>query len=133
MGILENREATVRIRDKEYKVRELSLAQKNKLLGTVGESIRSILNSAFFRKTESGGFTINFIDEVTLAELNIDKIILTSVDATPELLRMAIPGFTDWEDLPESESREALIKAVEVQDFMGYITTFFSAGATIFR
>lgn len=133
MSILDNRGATVNIQGKQYNVRELSLVQKNKLLGTVSGVIRSIANNAFFKKSDDGGIAFSFIDEVSLAELDFDKIILSSIDATPELLRMAIPDFSDWDNLPESESREALIKAVEVQDFKGYIANFFSLGKTLIR
>ena len=118
---------------KEYVVKELSLAQKNKLLGVVGGFIRDIAGNAFFRKDDTGGLHFNFADEVSLAELNIDRIILTSIDATPELLRLSIPDFKDWDNLPESASREALNKAIEVQDFKGYIANFISAATNLIR
>ena len=133
MAILDNNDNSVIIRGTEYKVRELSLAQKNKLLGTVGGFLRKIFNNAFFRKNEASGISFSFIDEVSLADLDFDKIILSSIEAAPELLRMAIPDFTDWDNLPESASREALLKALEVQDFKGYLSNFISAGAAIIR
>ena len=133
MPLLDDNVATVSILGNEYKVRELSLAEKNKLLGTAGELIHKLANNAFFKKTEAGGRDFSFIDEVTLADLNFDKIILSSIEATPELLRLAIPDFSDWDNLPESASREALLKAVEVQDFMGYISNFFLLGANLIR
>ena len=123
----------VSILGKEYVVKELSLAQKNKLLGVVGEFIRDIAGNAFFKKDDTGGLHFNFADEVSLAELNFDRIILSSIDATPELLRLSIPDFKDWDNLPESASREALLKAVEVQDFKGYITNFISAATNLIR
>ena len=124
---------TVNIEGKDYNLRELSLAEKNKLLGTIGEFIRNITNNIFFKKNDEGGFSVNFIDEISLAELNVDKIILSTLDILPELLKLAIPDFKDWENLPESESRSVLQKAVEVQDFKGYITNFFSLATTIIR
>ena len=123
----------VDIQGKQYKVRELSLSQKIKLLSDVGEYIRDILNHAFFRKNENGGLSFSFDDEISLADLNIDKIILCSVEAVPELLRLAVPDFKGWDNLPESESREALIKLIEVQDFKGFVANFFSAGTSLFR
>ena len=123
----------VNILGKEYAVKELSLAQKNKLLGVVGEFIRDIAGNAFFRRDDTGELHFNFVDEVSLAELNIDRIILTSIDATPELLRLSIPDFKDWDNLPESASREALNKAIEVQDFKGYIGNFISAATNLIR
>lgn len=124
---------TINIEGKDYNVRELSLAEKNKLLGGIGEFIRNIARNAFFKKSDDGGISFNFIDEISLADLNIDKIILSTLDILPELLKLAIPDFTDWENLPESESRSVLHKAVEVQDFKGYITNFFSLATAVIR
>ena len=124
---------TINIEGKDYNVRELSLAEKNKLLGGIGEFIRNIARNAFFKKNDDGGISFNFIDEISLADLNIDKIILSTLDILPALLKMAIPDFTDWENLPESESRSVLQKVVEVQDFKGYITNFFSLATVIIR
>ena len=128
-----HKNVVVKILGKEYAIRELSLAQKNKLLGTVGGFIRDIAANAFFRKDDTGGLHFNFADEVSLAELNIDKIILSSIEATPELLRLSIPDFKDWDNLPESASREALLTSIQTQDFKGYIENFISAGGAIFR
>ena len=123
----------VSILDKDYEVKELTFAQKNKLLKNLEGFFSSLAGHAFFRKNENGNLSFSFIDEVSLADLNIDKIFLGSIDVMSELLRMSIPDFTDWDNLPESASRPALIKAVEVQDFKGYITNFFSLGATVIR
>ena len=124
---------TINIEGKDYNVRELSFAEKNKLLGGIGEFIRKIARNAFFKKNDDGGISFNFIDEISLADLNIDKIILSTLDILPALLKMAIPDFTEWENLPESESRSVLQKVVEVQDFKGYITNFFSLATVIIR
>lgn len=131
-GILREK-VTVKISGKEYEVKELTLSQKNKLLMQAGDMLRSLAGNAFFKKNEVGGISFTFIDEVSFADLNIDKIFLSSVEAMPELLRLAIPDFQDWENLPESASREALVKAVEVQDFKGYLSNFFSLGTAIIR
>ena len=123
----------VTILGKEYPVRELSLAQKNKLLGGIGEIIRSIAKPAFFKKDGNGGFSFGFDDDVGLDSLNVDSLILSSINALPELLALAIPDFTDWDNLPESESREALKIAVQVQDLKGYFSNFFSLFMSITR
>ena len=122
---------TVNIEGKDYSLRELSLAEKNKLIGGLGEIIRNISRNAFFRKNDDGGISFNFVDEISLAELNIDKIILSAVNILPELFKLAVPDFKDWDALPESESRSILLKAVEIQDFKGYIANFFSLGKTV--
>ena len=124
---------SVDIRGKQYGVRELSLSQKIRLLSDVGEFIRDILNHVFLRKNESGGISFAFDDEISLADLNFDKIILGSIQTVPELLRLAVPDFKDWDNLPESESREVLLKVIEVQDFKGFVANFFSAGKSLFR
>lgn len=124
---------TVNIEGKDYNLRELSLSEKNKLIGGLGEFIKDLAKNAFFKKSDDGGISFNFIDEISLAELNIDKIILGAIDILPELLKLAVPDFKDWDNLPESESRAILIKAVEVQDFKGFIANFFSLGTAIFR
>ena len=124
---------TVNIQGKDYAVKELTLVQKNKLLANVGELIRNIAAHSFFIKDDNKALRFDYDDEISLADLNIDKIILSSIDATPELLRLAIPDFNDWDNLPESASREALRKAVEVQDFKGYIANFISAATNLIR
>ena len=124
---------TVNIEGKDYNLRELSLSEKNKLIGGLGDFIKDLAKNAFFKKNDDGGITFNFIDEISLAELNIDNIILGAIDILPELLKLAVPDFKDWDNLPESESRAVLIKAIEVQDFKGFIANFFSLGMAIFR
>lgn len=124
---------TVNIEGKDYNLRELSLSEKNKLIGGLGDFIKDLARNAFFKKSDDGGISFNFIDEISLAELNIDKIIFGAVNILPELLKLAVPDFKDWDNLPESESRAVLIKAVEVQDFKGFIANFFSLGTAIIR
>ena len=50
-----------------------------------------------------------------------------------ELLKLAVPDFNDWDNLPESESRALLLKVIELQDFKGFIINFFSLGTAIIR
>ena len=126
-------EVKVKILGKEYKVHELSLAQKIKIVGSIGDFIKDIAKNAFFKKKDDGSIVFNFIDEVSFADLNIDKIIISSIEALPELLKLSIPDFKDWDNLPESQSREAIIKVLEVNDFKGFITNFFSLGKLIIR
>lgn len=122
---------TVNIEGNEYRLRELSLAEKNKLLGGLGEFVRNIARNAFFKKNDEGGISFNFVDEVSVADLNIDKIILSAVNILPELLKLAVPDFQEWDSLPESESRDILRSVIDIQDFKGYIANFFSLGKMI--
>ena len=124
----------VTILGKDYPVRELSLAQKNKLLGGIGDTLQSVLKHAFFKKDRSGkGNFFSFDDEVGLDTLNIDSLIISSVNALPDLLALAVPDFKNWDNLPESESREALKVALDVQDLKGYFANFFSLFNSLFR
>ena len=124
---------TVNIDGKDYNLRELSLSEKNKLIGGLRESIKKVTQNIFFKKKEDGGLTIDYVDEISFAELDFDKIILGAIELLPELLKLAVPDFKDWDNLPESESRAVLIKAIEVQDFKGFIANFFSLGTAIIR
>ena len=124
---------TVNIEGRDYNMRELSLAEKINIIGGLGDFIKDIARNAFFRKNDDGGISFNFIDEISLAELNIDKIILSAVNILPELLKLSVPDFNDWDNLPESETRSILLKVVEAQDFKGFIANFFSLGTTIIR
>lgn len=123
----------INIQGNEYQLRELSLAEKINLIGGIGDSIRDIAKNAFFKKNDNGGISFTFTDEISLAELNIDKIILRAVNILPELLKLSVPDFNEWDNLPESETRSVLLKAVETQDFKGFISNFFSVGTAIFR
>ena len=75
----------VKISGEEYQIKELSLAQKIKIIGGIAEFIRDIAKNAFFKKSDNGSLTFNFIDEISLAELNVDKIIMNTLDVLPEL------------------------------------------------
>ena len=123
----------VSIQGKEYTLRELSLAEKINIIGGIGESIKKITQNIFFKKNDDGGLKIDFVDEISFAEIDIDKIILGAVNILPELLKLSVPDFNDWENLPESESRAVLLKAIELQDFKGFIINFFSLGTAIIR
>ncbi len=117
---------SVNIMGSEYPVRELSLAQKIKVLNPVGEFLRDIAKNAFFRKDDKGSISFNFIDEISLAELNLDKIIMCCAGALPEILAMSVPDFKDWDTLPETDTREVLKSVMKVNDFKGFITNFIS-------
>lgn len=101
----------VTIRGKEYKVREMSLAEKIKTLGPVAESIAKNVD---FKAANEG------MDEF---EANI-KMFLCIGEVLPEILSMCVPDFKDWDDLSESETREPLRTVIEVNDFVGFIRNF---------
>lgn len=133
MDKLVREKVCVNIQGKEYQLRELSLSEKIKLLGGIGDFIKDITKNAFFKKNDKGAISFNLIDEISLADLNVDKIILSAVNILPELLKLAVPDFTDWDNLPESESRAVLLKVVEIQDFKGFIVNFISLATTAIR
>jgi len=133
MNEFAEKDVKVKILGTEYKVKELSLAKKIKIVGGISEFIRDIAKNAFFKKNDKGNIFFNFIDEVSLADLNIDKIILNTLDILPELLALSIPDFKDWDNLPESETREALGKVLEVNDFKGFVINFIVSATKIIR
>ena len=133
MDKLVRERVVVSIQGKEYTLRELSLAEKINIIGGIGESIKKITQNIFFKKNDDGGLKIDFVDEISFAEIDIDKIILGAVNILPELLKLSVPDFNDWDNLPESESRAVLLKAIELQDFKGFIINFFSLGTAIIR
>ena len=126
-------EVKVKILGKEYSVKELSLSQKIKIIGGISEFIRDIAKNAFFKKADDGKITFNFIDEISLAELNIDKIILNTLEILPELLALSILDFKDWDNVPESQTREALSKVLEVNDIKGFVINFISLASMAIR
>ena len=128
-----SRDSSVTIQGKEYKVRELSLAQKIKVVGFLGNLVKDLTRNAFFRKDENGNIHFDWNDEVSLAELNVDKIILSSLETLPELLKLSIPDFTDWDNLPESQTREILPVVMTVNDVKGFVINFFSLATAIIR
>ena len=133
MEKLSREKVVVSIQGKEYTLRELSLAEKINIIGGIGESIKKITQNIFFKKNDDGGLKIDFVDEISFAEIDIDKIILGAVNILPELLKLSVPDFNDWDNLPESEARAVLLKAIELQDFKGFIINFFSLGTAIIR
>lgn len=91
------------------------------------------LNMFSSKKNNNSGISLDCDDEVALDALNVDALIMSSVNSLPELLALAVPDFHDWDNLPESESREALNIAVQVQDLKGYFLSFFSVFKAVFR
>lgn len=133
MNELLQKNSSVTIQDKEYKLRELSLAEKIRILGVVGDFVKDITKHAFFKMNADKGKKLFFDDEIGLDQLNIDKIILTSIQALPEILALSVPDFKDWDNLPESQSRDVLIKVLEINDFSGFILNFMHLATAIIR
>lgn len=113
----------VTILGKEYRLRELSLAEKIRILGPIAEII---LKSVAIKRPAGGGFELDIPEKFSLSELNVDQMLMTSADALPEILKLSVPDFTDWDNLPESEGREPLLKVMEANDFMGFLLNFIS-------
>lgn len=124
---------TVEILGNEYKIHELTLAEKIKLLAPIEDTLRDIAKNTFFKKTDNKSILFDFNDEVSLADLNIDKILVYFIQQLPEILKLSVPDFNDWENLAESQSREAVKKILQVNDFKGFIANFISLGTAIFQ
>lgn len=124
---------TVNILGNEYKIHELTLAEKIKLLAPIENTLREIAKCTFFKKTESKRLLFDWNDEISLADLNVDKILTYFIQQLPEILKLSVPDFTDWENLPELQSREAVKIILQVNDFKGFIANFISLGTAIIQ
>ena len=124
---------TVKIRGQEYVLRELSLAEKIRVVGPIGEFINEIVSHVFIRKDGSGGIKVEIPDTLSVAELKVDKALMSSANALPEILAMSVPDFKDWDNLSESETREPLTAVMEVNDFAGFVVNFISLAGKAIR
>ena len=124
---------SVYIKNKEYKLHELSLAQKIKVIEPVADFIKELAHNVFLKKDSKGGIKVDIPEEISLAELNIDKILMGSINILPEILKLSVPQFKDWDSLSETETREPLAKALEINDFTGFITNFISLAGRAIR
>ena len=124
---------TVKIRGQEYVLRELSLAEKIRVVGPIGEFINEMVSHVFIRKDGSGGIKVEIPDTISVAELKVDKALMSSANALPEILAMSVPDFKDWDNLSESETREPLTAVMEVNDFAGFVVNFISLAGKAIR
>ena len=124
---------TVKIRGKEYALRELSLAEKIRVVGPIGEFINEMVSHVFIRKDGSGGIKVEIPDTISVAELKVDKALMSSANALPEILALSVPDFKDWDNLSESETREPLTAVMEVNDFAGFVVNFISLAGKAIR
>ena len=124
---------TVKIRGQEYVLRELSLAEKIRVVGPIGEFINEMVSHVFIRKDGSGGIKVEIPDTLSVAELKVDKALMSSANALPEILAMSVPDFKDWDNLSESETREPLTAVMEVNDFAGFVVNFISLAGKAIR
>lgn len=114
---------SVTIRGHEYKLREMSLAEKIRVLGPIAEII---LKNIAIKRPDGKGFEFDIPERFNLSELNVDQMLMTSTDALPEILKLSVPDFADWDNLPESETREPLLRVMEANDFLGFALNFIS-------
>ena len=124
---------TVTIRGKEYALRELSLAQKIRVVGPVAEFINDMVSHVFIRKDGSGGIKIEVPDTLSIADLKVEKVLTSSAEALPEILALSVPDFKEWDNLSESETRQPLAEVMEVNDFAGFVVNFISLAGKAIR
>ena len=124
---------TVKIRGQEYALRELSLAEKIRVVGPIGEFINEMVSHVFIRKDGSGGIKVEIPDTLSVAELKVDKALMSSANALPEILALSVPDFKDWDNLSESETREPLAAVMELNDFAGFVVNFISLAGKAIR
>ena len=127
-------QCTVTIRGQEYPLREMSLSEKIKVLGPIAEALNEAVKVIGLKRSESGGgFGIDVPEKFSLADLQIETVLMRSALTLQSILEKSIPDFTDWDSLPESETRGPLKAAVEVNDFLGFLLNFIHLGAKAIR
>lgn len=125
---------TVMIRGQEYPLREMSLSEKIEVLGPIAEALNEAVKVIGLKRSESGGgFGIDVPEKFSLADLQIEAVVIRSAKTLKAVLEKSIPDFTDWDNLPESQTREPLKAAVEVNDFLGFLLNFIHLGARAIR
>jgi hypothetical protein len=124
---------TVTIRGQKYTLRELSLAQKIRVVGPVAEFINEIVRNVFIRKDSSGGIKIDIPDTLSIADLKVDRVLMSSVEALPEILALSVPDFKEWDNLSETETRQPLAAVMEINDFAGFVVNFISLAGKAIR
>ena len=125
---------TVTIRGQAYPLREMSLSEKIKVLGPIAEALHEAVRVIGLKRSESGGgFGIDVPEKFSLADLQIETVLMRSALTLQSILEKSIPDFTDWDSLPESETREPLKAAIEVNDFLGFLLNFIHLGASAIR
>ena len=102
-------ERFVSIRGADYRLREMTLAEKIRVLGPMAESVAKNVD---FKKAGEG----DMASEV--------QLFVSIGAALPEVLALSVPDFKDWEELGESETREAVRAVFEVNDFFGFTRNF---------
>ena len=126
-------EKFVTIRGKDYKLREMSLAEKIRVAGPIAEKLNEAIKAIGLKKTGKGGISLDIPERFSLGDLNIDHVLMGSIEALPEILRLSIPDFTEWDGLSESETREPLIAVMEINDFWGFVLNFISLAGRLIR
>lgn len=99
-------ERTVSIRGTEYRLREMSLAEKIRVLGPLAEGVAKNMSQ------DGDGFASDV------------QFFVGASSALPEVLALSVPDFRDWDSLGESETREAIREAVAINDFFGFMRNF---------
>lgn len=125
---------TVTIRGQEYLLREMSLSEKIDVLGPIAEALSEAVKVIGLKRSEGGGgFGIDVPERFSLSDLQIEAVVIRSAKTLKAILEKSIPDFTDWDNLPESQTREPLKAAVEVNDFLGFLLNFIRLGASAIR
>lgn len=125
---------TVTIRGQEHLLREMSLSEKIDVLGPIAEALSEAVKVIGLKRSEGGGgFGIDVPERFSLSDLQIEAVVIRSAKTLKAILEKSIPDFTDWDNLPESQTREPLKAAVEVNDFLGFLLNFIHLGASAIR
>ena len=115
------------IRGEEHPLREMTLREKIRVVGPLGDLVNEALRAVGLKRSD-GGVRLEVPEGMTLGDLGIGRLLMMSMDALPEILRLSVPSFDAWDELSESETREVLREAMELNDFGGFVRNFISLG-----
>jgi hypothetical protein len=124
--IAEPRKFSALVNGKEYEFKEMTLAGKMHVLSLIPESFERFLRNFRIKQTPDGGMRLEVAEETTFADVQLDRLIASSAEALLYMLGKSFPSYEgDWNELPESETRNAIVYAMLLNGWGAFIQNFF--------
>ena len=126
-SVAEPQEFFATVKGEKFKFRELSLSEKMHVLSLLPDSFEKFLKN--FRIEQKSDSTLGLAvlsDGVTLGDLPVSSLITSSAEALLYILPRSFPDCKeDWNSLPESETRDAILYALILNGWGAFIQNFF--------
>lgn len=100
------------IADQTYTVRELTLTEKIRVFAPIADQLKDAIKNGVER-------------------IDLVSFLTNSADVLDNLLKLSVPECKNWSEIPESMTREALSKVLEVNDFGGFFVNFLALAGKI--